>query len=153
MADDDDWTDFNLQPMAEDAESAPEPAPELRAEPRAEPRADPWAEFKPQAVSEPRAVDPWAEFKPQEPARAAPEAEGMLGTAAREFAHGIVPAVVGGVGAIGGGIVGGVPGALAGGIGAGTAASYLQERALKELGFDDSQQRAVNAAVNPWSAA
>jgi len=153
MADDDDWTDFNLQPMAEDAESAPEPAPELRAEPRAEPRADPWAEFKPQAVSEPRAVDPWAEFKPQEPARAAPEAEGMLGTAAREFAHGIVPAVVGGVGAIGGGIVGGIPGALAGGIGAGTAASYLQERALKELGFDDSQQRAVNAAVNPWSAA
>src|SRR5262249_27078556 len=79
--------------------------------------------------------------------------ESRVGTALREFAHGIVPAVAGGFGAVGGGIIGGIPGAIAGGIGAGTAANWLEDKALKLLGFDDSQQRAANAADNPWPAA
>src|SRR5215813_409169 len=69
------------------------------------------------------------------PSAGRPEAESRVGTALREFAHGIVPAVAGGFGAVGGGIIGGIPGAIAGGIGAGTAANWLEDKALKLLGF------------------
>jgi hypothetical protein len=78
-----------------------------------------------------------------------PEAEGVVAHAVRTVAHNILPgaAAIGG-GVLGGGL-GGIPGAIGGGVAAFYGAHELQERGLKMLGFDDSQQQAVNAAANP----
>jgi hypothetical protein len=79
---------------------------------------------------------------------AQPEAEGTFGHIARTVAHNILPGLAG----VGGGILGaagGLPGAIAGGVGSYMGAHALQEGALNLLGFDDSQQQAVNAKSNP----
>ena len=57
----------------------------------------------------------------------------------------LVGSALGPWGTIGGGLGGGLIGGL--------STSAVQEETLNLLGFNDSHQRAVNAAENPWSAA
>ena len=109
----------------------------------------------------------WGGDEPQQPKE--PESEGQLMTAGRELAHGLAPMAAGaftgarigapagaaigtaiapGIGTAIGGLIGGGIGAIGGGY----AASTAQESSLKAMGFDDSQQRAVNAKTNPLSS-
>lgn len=97
-----------------------------------------------------------------------PRAETPLKTFGREAAHGVLPAAGGLLagagggalagaagGAIGGPVgsaIGAVGGAIVGGLAGAYGTDKVQEAALSELGYDDSQQRAANAQENPKSA-
>jgi hypothetical protein len=89
-----------------------------------------------------------------------PQAEGQVGTFAREAAHAALPAAggmlaAGAAGALGGAALGPV-GAIAGGIGGmiigSMATDKAQQWSLEQLGMDDSAQRAANAEENPYTA-
>jgi hypothetical protein len=90
-----------------------------------------------------------------------PEAEGILGTFGREFAHEAGPTVAGaftGAGTAGAaGTVLGPVGTLLSGLGGamvgGYAASKAQSAAGNLLGFDDDLQRTANRQAHPWAAA
>lgn len=94
-------------------------------------------------------VPDWSELVPTQQG---PEPEGPIKSAFREAAHGVIPAIAGGAGAIFGGAAFGIPGAIGGGIAGAGAASEAQKALLKGMGYDDSAQRAANAATNPTSA-
>src|SRR5262249_45798354 len=85
----------------------------------------------------------WSQSKPVEP-----EAEGALATGLRRAAHEIIPMAAGAAGFVAGLPLGGV-GAFGTSALAGAGASYLQEKALSALGYDDSHQQAVNAKEHP----
>lgn len=97
---------------------------------------------------------------PDHPSGQRPAPEGPIGSALREAAHGIIPAVVGTVaagaaGALGTAVapgVGTLAGGVAGFVGGSMAADAAQEAGLHALGFDDSQQRAANQEANPKSS-
>jgi hypothetical protein len=94
------------------------------------------------------------------PPQPAPEAEGMLASGLRSFAHEAPAVVAGAAGALygaGAGAAAGPVGAIAGGVGGAIAGGFggaaIADTGLKALGYDDSHQRAVNEKANPWSSA
>ena len=101
------------------------------------------------------AHDDWITPEPEKP-----EAEGILSTFGRSFAHEAPAVVAGAAGALYGGAlgapagpVGAIGGALVGGFAGGYAGGAIGEQAYKAVGVDDAIQRAINAKTNPWSAA
>ena len=133
----------------------------------AAPPQDDWVDYQPareppspQAQATP-SQDDWVDYQPlRQPREPAPEAEGMLATGLRAFAHEAPAAAAGAAGAMYGAGLGapaGLPGAIIGGLAGGFAGGYGGAAAagegLKLLGVDDAAQLAVNAKTNPWSAA
>ena len=118
---------------------------------------------QPPEPSQPQSQQPEENYFSQFVQPQEPEAEGKLGTAAREAVHGVIPGAGGWAGAAAGiaagaalgapeGGFGAIPGALIGGVLGYLGTSKAQESGLNALGFDDSMQRAVNAKTNPLSA-
>lgn len=88
-----------------------------------------------------------------------PDAETPLATGVREAAHAAAPAggglVAAGIGAAYGaplGPAGAIAGGIIGMVGGSVATDYIQDKALKALGFNDDAQRAANIEANPKSA-
>src|SRR5436190_8474495 len=98
--------------------------------------------------------DPVEQPEPSAPAaQPEPPAEGMLATGVRAAAHAVLPTIASIPAFVAGSATPlGPVGGLAAGAAAFTGAHAVQESALKLMGFDDSQQQAVNARTNPWSA-
>jgi Inorganic Pyrophosphatase len=85
--------------------------------------------------------------------------EGSIASGVREFAHSVVPGIVGAAAAPFGAAAGSVVpvvGSFAGGaaafIGGSMAAEYAQDKFLKAVGFDDDIQRAANREANPTAS-
>jgi hypothetical protein len=143
---------FEMDPVDAGAQPAPENNPFFHLDPvqtERVPERNPFDQFHEPPPPRPE-VNPFDQFHepppPEQPPQ--PEAEGALKTFGRAAAHQIIP----GIGGVIGGFAGapaGIPGVIAGGLAGYAGGSKLQDVSLKAMGFDDSQQMAVNAQTNP----